>query len=73
MKYILRTLWLIGYIPIFVFGIIALILVSFIIFPISAAYFFVKTGDVENTPFLPHDPVMWFDEKYRNLLNKIEK
>lgn len=67
---ILRLLWLIGYIPIFILELIVLIPASFIIFPIVAAYYFVKTGDVENTPFLPHDPVIWFDEKYRNLLKK---
>lgn len=73
MKPILRLLWLIGYIPIYALELVVFMLALFIIFPISGAYFFVKTGDVENTPFLPEDPCKWIDKKYRILLNKIEK
>ena len=33
----------------------------------------VKTGDIENIPYHFFTPVLWIDEKYKNLLEKIER
>ena len=63
MKYIFRTLWLIGYIFIFIFEIFC-----FFIFPIVGGFYFIITGNVENTPFTPNTIPFALDNTYRKLL-----
>ena len=67
MKYILRTLWLIGYIFVFMLAIICFF-ISIFIYPIVGAFYFVKTGDVENTPFTPEFLATKLDTTYKKLL-----
>ena len=67
MKYILRTLWLIGYIPIFIFiGILFFIML--IIYPLIGAFYFIKTGSLESCPFTPDSLPAYIDKKYEELL-----
>ena len=67
MKYILRTLWLIGYIPIFIFTCI-IFLVMLFVYPLAGAFYFIKTGSCENCPILPISLPIYIDNKYRELL-----
>lgn len=62
---------MIGYLLLFSIEVI-LITLLVIIYPIIGAFYFIKTGDVENTPFFPHTPVEYIDNWYRSLLNKKE-
>ena len=67
MKYILRTLWLIGYIPVFIFiGILFFIML--IIYPLIGAFYFIKTGSWESCPFTPDYLPAYIDRKYEELL-----
>ena len=68
MKYVLRTLWLIGYIPVFIFaGIIFLIMIF--VYPLVLIFHFIKTGSSDNCSFNPDViPVFILDKKYRELL-----
>ena len=50
MKYILRTLWLIGYIPVFILA-CAWFLIMIFICLLTGAFYFIKTGDWEKIPF----------------------
>ena len=68
MIYIYRFLWMIFYIPIFILELILFGLsIPFFIF--VCAFYYVKTGDVENTPniFIPLRLVIWLDDKYKEL------
>lgn len=67
MKYVLRTLWVIGYIPVFIFIGICL-LISLVIMPLLAAFYFIKTGSWENCPFTPDSLPAYIDRKYEELL-----
>ena len=68
MKYILRTLWLIGYIPVFIFTSIVFLLMI-LAYPLVGAFYFIKTGSVNNCPFTPDFiPVYILDKKYRELV-----
>lgn len=67
MIYLYRILWLIGNIPLFVLeGIMFLVLMF--TYPIVGAFYFIKTGDVENIPYLFYEPVKYIDNKYCELL-----
>ncbi len=66
---IYRFIWLIGYVPIFTLEVLVLLLMIFT-YPILGAFYFIKTGDVENIPFTPVEPAIWIDEKYHSLLGK---
>lgn len=68
MKYILRTLWLIGYIPVFIFECIVFLITLFA-FPLILAFYFIKTGNYEDCQFIP--PSLSIDVKYKELLNHI--
>lgn len=70
MKYILRTLWLIGYIPVFIFTCIIFLVMTFV-YPLAGAFYFIKTGSCENCPFLPNSLPIYIDDKYKKLLNHI--
>ena len=67
MKYILRTLWLIGYIPIFIFECIVFLIMLFT-YPFILAFYFIKTGNYEDCPFIPPSLPIYIDDKYRELL-----
>lgn len=67
MKYILRTLWLIGYIPVFIFECIIFLIMLFA-FPLILAFYFIKTGNYEDCSFIPPSLPISIDAKYRELL-----
>ena len=67
MKYILRTLWLIGYIPIFIFDSIVFLIILFI-YPFILSFYFIKTGNYEDCQFNPSSLPISIDAKYRELL-----
>ena len=64
MKYILRTLWVIGYIPVFILTAITFLVMIFI-YPLIEAFYFIKTGDCENCPFTPDVLAACIDNKYK--------
>ena len=70
MKYILRTLWLIGYIPVFIFTCI-IFLVMLFVYPYAGIFYFIKTGSCENCPFLPPSLPIYIDNKYKKLLKYV--
>ena len=74
MKPILRLLWLIGYMLVFTLEMIGLMLCLFIIYPLLAFYYFIKTGDQDLADLYdnPFQPIMWLDDKYKGLLDKIK-
>ena len=72
MKYILRTLWLIGYIPVFIVEVIGAILCLSLVYLMVAAYYFIKTENLDGMYENPLIPILWFDDKYKILLDKIE-
>lgn len=65
MKYILRTLWLIGYMLVFIF-ICACFLIMLFIYPLVRAFYFI--GDCEDISFSPDFLSIYIDGKYRELL-----
>ena len=70
MKYILRTLWVIGYIPVFIFECIVFLIMLFA-FPLILEFYFIKTGSYENCPFIPPSLPIYIDDKYKELLSHI--
>ena len=72
MKYIFRTLWLIGCIPVYIFAII-LSLVTFFTYRLIGAFYFVKTGSCENCPFTPISILIYINDKYKKLLKYIKE
>ena len=72
MKYILRTLWLIGYIPVFIFECIIFFVMLFA-YPLAGAFYFIKTGDCENCPFTPDVLAGFMDNNYKKLLKYIKE
>lgn len=73
MKYILRTLWLIGFLPVFAFAGVVTALYSLVGYLLAVGYVFIKTGDIEsaNIP-LPTVPAECTLGKYLSLLDKIK-
>lgn len=73
MKYILRTLWVIGLIPVFLLGLVCMLVYLMVGFPIVTAFTFIKTGNLDDNDIpLPHIPAEWFLGKYNGLLDKIK-
>lgn len=70
MKYILRTLWLIGYMPVFVF-ICIIFLVMIFVYPLAVAFYFIKTGSCEKCTFTPDVLSTYIDVKYKELLKHL--
>ena len=68
MKYILRTLWLIGYMPVFIFACIIFFVMLFA-YPLAGAFYFIKTGSWENCPFIPPSLSVYICKKYDELLD----
>lgn len=73
MKYVLRTLWVIGLIPVFLLALVCMFVYMMVGFPIVAAFIFIKTGNLEDKDILmPNVPAEWFLGKYNGLLDKIK-
>jgi hypothetical protein len=74
MIYIKRFLWALGWVPMFIIGLI-LCLVSIFSFPFIAMFYYIKSGDVETTPdkFLPMCCTLQLENKYRKLEPKSRK
>lgn len=70
MKYIFRTLWLIGYIPVFIFMFVCFLIMIFT-YPLIGAFYFIKTGNCENTPPTPDVIPTIIDNAYKKLLKYI--
>lgn len=70
MKYIFRTLWLIGYIPVFIFILVGFPITIFI-HPLVGAFYFIKTGNCEDIPFTPAIIPIIIDNAYKKLLKYI--
>lgn len=67
MKYILRILWLIDYIPVFIF-VCACFLIMIFTYPLVGAFYFIKTGNCEDIPFTPDFLCGYIDNNYRKLV-----
>ena len=67
MKYFFRTLWLIGYIFIFIFEMFCFF-ISIFIYPIVCAFYFIITGSIENNSFTPDIIPIALDNMYNKLL-----
>lgn len=65
MKYILRTLWLIGYIPVFIFECIIFVIMVFID-PLIEVFYFIRTGSYY--PVIALSLPIYIDNKYKELL-----
>ena len=72
MKPILRLLWLIGYIPMFVLE-IGIFVFRVFFFPFLGLIYFVITGSVENIPYDFLKLILRMDYEYKKLLEKINK
>lgn len=73
MKYILRTLWVIGLIPVWLLAMSVAFVYMLVVFPIAAAFIFIKTGNVEDDDLpMPFAPTEWLVNKYNDLLDKIK-
>lgn len=73
MKYILRTLWVIGLIPVFLLAIVCFLIYMLVGFPIVAAFVFIKTGTLDDDDIpMPDVPAEWLLGKYNSLLDKIK-
>lgn len=70
MKYVFRTLWLIGYIPVFVIE-MCVFVITLLTYPLVAAFYFIKCGNTEDIPYMPENPPVWIDNKYTSLLKFI--
>lgn len=67
MKYIFRTLWLIGYIPVFIFMSVCFLIMIFT-YPLIGAFYFIKTGNCEYIPLAPDVIPTIIDNAYKKLL-----
>lgn len=73
MKYILRTLWVIGLIPVFLLALVCMFVYMMVGFPIVTAFIFIKTGTLDDNDIpMPHIPAEWLLGKYYGLLDKIK-
>lgn len=70
MKYVFRTLWLIGYIPVFVIE-MCVFVITLLTYPFVAAFYFIKCGNTEDIPYMPENPPVWIDNKYTSILKFI--
>lgn len=71
MEQFFRFIWLVFYIPVFILECI-IFLLTIITYPFVGAFYFVKTGDVEKTPYDPMTPILYVDKMYKKLLLKVE-
>ena len=68
MIYIKRFIWALGYLPVFMIGLV-LGIVQMISFPFIGLFYYIKNGDIETTPdkFLPIKNTIWLEEFYKKL------
>lgn len=66
MKYILRTIWLIGYVCSIIFTSICFI-IALLTYPLVASFYFIKTGN-EDIRYTPDTIPAYIYNKYRKLL-----
>jgi len=68
MIYIKRFLWALGWVPIFILGLI-LCLLSIVLCPFIGMFYYIKNGDVETTPdrYLPMYCTIQLENMYRKL------
>lgn len=68
MIYIKRFLWALGWVPVFIFGLI-LCLINMLLFPFIGLFYYIKNGDVETTPnkYLPIQWTIQLEKVYRKL------
>lgn len=71
MKYILRTLWLIIGVPVFIIMSICFVMMI-IIYTLAGAFYFIKTGSCENIPFSVDVISEAIRNRYFKLLKHIE-
>lgn len=73
MKYFLRTLWVIGLIPIILLGVVSTIVYLMVGFPIVASFILIKTGKLDDDDILlPSAIGEWFMDMYGDLFDKIK-
>lgn len=73
MKYILRTLWVIGVIPMILLGCASTFVYLMVGFPIVAAFILIKTGKLDDDDILlPSAIGEWFMDMYGGLFDKIK-
>ena len=72
MIYIKRFLLALGWVPVFIIGLV-LCLVSMFSFPFIAMFYYIKNGDIETAPdkFLPISCTLQLENKYRKLEPKL--
>ena len=70
MKYIFRTLWLIGYMLVFAIE-MCIFVITLLTYPFVGGFYFIKYGDTEAIPYFPENTIFWIDNKYRSLLKLI--
>lgn len=70
MKYVFRTLWLIGYIPVFTIE-MCVFIITLLTYPLVAIFYFIKCGNTEDIPYVPETLSVWIDNKYTSLLKFI--
>lgn len=68
MIYIYRALWVLFYIPVLIIEMVIFI-IGIPVYIISCFIWYVKTGDIENTPdiFVPGKLILTIDEFYKDL------
>ena len=67
MKYVFRTLWLIGYILVFAIE-MCVFVITLLTYPLVGGFYFIKCGNCEMIPYVPEDLFLWIDNKYRSLV-----
>lgn len=73
MKYILRTLWVIGFIPVWLLASSSVLVYMTVGTPIVSAFILIKTGNVDADDIpTPIAPLEWIWGKYNGLLDKIK-
>ena len=74
MIYIKRFLWALGWVPMFILGLI-LCLIGMFLFPFIGLFYYIKNGNVETTPdnYLPPRWTIQLENVYRKLEPKPKK
>lgn len=72
MIYVKRFVWMLGWVPVFIGGLI-LCLISMFLCPLIGLFYYIKYGDVEITPdkFLPMYSTIWLTDAYKKLEPKL--
>lgn len=72
MIYLKRFIWILGWVPVFIIGLI-LCLTSMVLCPFIGMFYYIKNGDMETTPdkFLPMYSAIWLESIYKKLEPKL--